>query len=82
MSASRKDVLKDAGRSVRGLRNRQGLSQEALAEKAEVHDRTIGKIERGELNFSILILLRLSEALCCSPNDILEQHMKARKKSR
>jgi len=71
MAGSKKDVLKAVGRTVRSLRESQGLSQEALAERAEVHDRTIGKIERGELNFSVKILLRLSQALKCSPNDIL-----------
>jgi hypothetical protein len=33
---------------------------------------TVGKIERGKLNFSVLILLRLSQALRCSPNRLLD----------
>jgi len=48
------------------------MTQEQLAEKADLHDRTLGKIERGELNFSILIFIRLCVALNIPPDKILK----------
>ena len=47
------------------------MTQEQLAEKADLHDRTLGKIERGELNFSILIFLRLCNAMHLTADKIL-----------
>lgn len=47
------------------------MTQEWLAEKADLHDRTVGKIERGELNFSVLILVRLCKALNISAEKLL-----------
>ena len=67
---SQKD-LKKIGLRVRELRLEKELSQEALAELADIHDRTVGEIERGELNFSVRILLQLCIALNVEPNDIV-----------
>jgi len=64
-------LLRRIGLRVRVCREHRGWSQEQLAERAELHDRTVGKIERGELNFSVLILMRLCHALDCSPTRML-----------
>jgi len=63
--------LKQIGLNLRSHREVLRMTQEQLAEKADLHDRTLGKIERGELNFSILILIRLCVALSISPDKIL-----------
>ena len=63
--------LKQIGLNIRLQREALRMTQEQLAEKADLHDRTLGKIERGELNFSILILIRLCVALSISPDKIL-----------
>ena len=55
--------LKTFGVRIRAAREAKGWSQEKLAEHADIHDRTIGRIERGELNFSVLSLHRLLRAL-------------------
>ena len=65
-------TLRCVGLKIRGERERHGWSQEHLAEVAGLHDRTVGKIERGQLNFSILIFLRLCKALTLSPNRLLD----------
>jgi len=65
-------ILRKIGQNIRTQREQRGWSQEALAEKAGLHDRTVGKAERGKMNFSVLILLRLSAALDCSPNRLLD----------
>ena len=64
--------LKQVGLNVRSHREALRMTQEQLAEKADLHDRTLGKIERGELNFSIRIFIRLCLALCVSPDKILK----------
>ena len=71
-SRASRQILKNAGLNLRALREQKNLSQESLAELADVHDRTIGSIERGRLNFSVIILMKLCEALDCSPQDILQ----------
>jgi transcriptional regulator with XRE-family HTH domain len=43
------------------------LSQEALAEKADIHPNYVGRIERGECSATVGILLRLARALGIRP---------------
>ena len=63
--------LKQVGLNIRSHREALRMTQEQLAEKADLHDRTLGKIERGELNFSILIFVRLCKALNLSADTAL-----------
>jgi len=63
-------VLSVMGRRIRALREAKGWSQEKLAEVAEIHDRTVGRIERGEFNFSVSIFRRLCHALACRAEDV------------
>jgi transcriptional regulator with XRE-family HTH domain len=39
------------------------MSQETLAEKAEIHPNYVGRIERGECSATIEIFLKIAEAL-------------------
>lgn len=57
------DILKLVGARIRELRKTQGLSQEALGEKAGFHFSYVGAIERGEKNISLLNLGKLAKAL-------------------
>ncbi|HMP75168.1 MAG TPA: helix-turn-helix transcriptional regulator [Kiritimatiellia bacterium] len=63
--------LRAVGRTLRDYRKEAGLSQEALAELADTHDRTISRIERGELNFSVTLLYRICNALHASADRVL-----------
>lgn len=56
-------IEKQFGKRVRELRLVKGLSQEALAFKANVHRTYIGGIERGERNPSLKNIAAISEAL-------------------
>jgi transcriptional regulator with XRE-family HTH domain len=66
------DALARFGARGRAERVRQGLSQEALAQRAELNRSYIGGVERGERNISLLNLLRIARALGVSPADLIE----------
>ena len=56
-------ILIKFGQKVRAERQKQGLSQEGLAEKAGVHRTYIGMIERGEKNITLLNIEKIAKAL-------------------
>ena len=51
------------GLAIRRRRQELGLSQERLAEIADVHRNFVGHVERGEQNVSIDSLVRFAAAL-------------------
>lgn len=59
------------GAAVRAHRKGVGLSQEALADLAEIDRSHMGKIERGERNVSLLNVIRIAHALSVKPSDLL-----------
>lgn len=48
---------------IRQIREGQGLSQEGLADKADLHRTYVSSVERGERNVTIDSLERLADAL-------------------
>jgi transcriptional regulator with XRE-family HTH domain len=58
------------GSHVRSLRNNIGLSQEDVAEKADIHVTYLSGIERGFRNPTVLNLRRLANALGVSIKDL------------
>ena len=61
------DIPHEFGARVRALREAQGLSQEAFAEKCHLHRTYVGGIERGERNPSLKNIAALAAALGVSP---------------
>lgn len=60
----RSSVTAALGESVRQFRLERNLTQEELADRADMdHFSTIGNIERGTANATFLTLIRLAEAL-------------------
>lgn len=59
------------GKIVREKRLILGLSQEKLAEKADLHTNYVGSVERGERNIAIENIHALANALECSPKDLM-----------
>jgi transcriptional regulator with XRE-family HTH domain len=60
------------GKRVRALRLERGLSQEKLAELADLHRNYVGGIERGERNVGLLNIVVLARALKVKPAKLLE----------
>jgi transcriptional regulator with XRE-family HTH domain len=67
---AREDLRAVFGSRVRELRLAQRLSQEELAERADLHRNYIGGIERGERNVGILNVGKLADALGLSPAEL------------
>jgi len=62
--------LQTLGNGIRRCRVRRGLSQERLAEVADLHRNYIGLLERGERNPSAGTLIAIARALGVSPRDL------------
>ena len=60
------------GQQVRLLRREAKLSQEQLADHAEIHRTYLSGVERGERNISILNLTRLAKALNVTLSQLVE----------
>ena len=60
---SKKKVLIKFGSKVRELRKSKGLSQEELADIADMHRTYIGMIERAEKNITLTNIEKLAIAL-------------------
>jgi transcriptional regulator with XRE-family HTH domain len=59
------------GKRVRALRLQLGLSQEKLAELANLHRNYVGGVERGERNIALLNIVALARALKIKPATLL-----------
>ena len=79
-SKENQKLLNAFGDLVREHRNKQGLSQEELAEYSGLHRTYIGSIERGERNLALININRISKALNVKPSDLLPDNSRAKSK--
>ncbi len=70
MKQSKASILIRFGHAVRKRRMELGLSQESLAERAELHRTYIADIERGVRNLSLRNIEKLAQALGMSIADL------------
>ncbi len=61
------DIRKIVGRNVRLARQGLGLSQEALAEKADIDRTYVSGVERGVRNPTVTVVARFAAALDTTP---------------
>jgi len=61
------------GAAIIAARKAQRMSQESLADVANIERAHVGRIERGERNLTFLTLLRVAAALKLKPSDLLER---------
>ena len=64
-------VTAEFGRRVRELRVELGLSQEALADRSELHWTYFGQVERGQVNISLHNIVRIARALGADPGELV-----------
>jgi len=60
------------GKRVRELRVARKLSQEELAELADLHRNYVGGVERGERNVGLLNVVAIARALRVLPSTLLD----------
>lgn len=64
-------LLKAIGSNIRQLRKKLNLSQEILSFDADIPRNQIGRIERGQINTSVITLLKISKALKVNLHDLI-----------
>ncbi len=70
MSMDKDNVLIKFGNKVRQYRLEQGISQEELAFRANLHRTYIGMVERAERNITLVNIEKIANALNININDL------------
>jgi transcriptional regulator with XRE-family HTH domain len=65
------DVRERVGLNLQRLRREKGLSQEELADRAQIHQTYLSGVERGRRNPTIVVLQRIAEALDADITDLV-----------
>lgn len=66
----KKAIVRKIGQKIRLLRKIKKMSQVGLAEKAQLHQTLIGKIERAEINPTVTSLGKVAKALNISMSEL------------
>lgn len=69
---AKKDIKKRLGERIRQLRKERELSQEQLAESANLNAKYLGAIERGERNLSLESMQKIATAFGISLSFLLQ----------
>ena len=64
-------LLRAVGSAIRSLRRERGLSQEALADLANIDRSYMSSVERGLRNISVLNIARIAQALNVPLRDLI-----------
>ncbi len=67
-----RDVLIQLGKRIRALREERKISQEELADRADIHRNYISQIEGGKRNLSFYNVVKIARALQVSPSRLID----------
>ena len=73
MHPQSRELLKRLGSNIRRERMSRAVTQEKLAEMADLNLRTVQKIEAGQINILITTVVRIQQALSCSWRTLLPE---------
>lgn len=65
-------ITEKVGRRIKELRHKLGISQEELADRADIHRTYIASLEVGKRNVSIITLEKIVKALEISMSEFFE----------
>lgn len=68
-------VNEEIGRKLKDLRNRNGLTQQELADRTELTKGFISQLERGQVSPSVVTLMDLIECLGSTPAEFFKEDM-------
>jgi len=71
---SSENILETFGKNVQKYRKEKQISQEKLAELADLHRTYIGMIERAEKNITLRNIEKIAKALGIEIKDLLEKY--------
>lgn len=66
------DILKRLGENIKSLRTKKNLSLRQLAAECNIDHSDIAKIEKGEINITILTLVELAKGLEVNPKKLVD----------
>ena len=66
-----RELLK-LGQGIKRLRQEQNLTQEELAQRAQMNTSYLAKIERGMVNTSVRYLIKIARGLKINPSELFE----------
>lgn len=78
---SKNKILNVFGENVRHFRRKLDISQEELADKANLHRTYIGMIERAEKNITLINMEKIANALKVKIEDLLKPSNDGKKTS-
>jgi transcriptional regulator with XRE-family HTH domain len=67
-----RDTLVQLGKRIRALREERAISQETLADLAEIHRNYISQIEGGKRNLSFYNVVKVARALKVRPSKLID----------
>jgi transcriptional regulator with XRE-family HTH domain len=65
--------MKAVGRAIKAARLAAGLTQEKLAEEADIATRVLQKIEAGQITILVTTLIRIRREIGCDYDDLLPE---------
>lgn len=78
---SKYEILNIFGENVKKYRRKLAITQEDLADKAELHRTYIGMIERAEKNITLVNIEKIANALQVRIEDLLKNNNNGKKAS-